>query len=209
MISNNFNTNKTKENIRKKFYLPLNKKIIEYVGKYKTMGKEKGVSEIIFQFAELLKTEKEIFLLLVGPNPNETNEIEEFFESLKIGKADYAVVTHVRQKEMPSYLKCADVLLMNYPDSEHYGKYMSPVKMFEYMASGAPIVSTDLPSIREVLGESNAVLVPEGQLQSGVVKVLRDSELAATAGRQAALDVKKYEWQNRVRKILQSDPYFF
>ena len=38
--------------------------------------------------------------------------------------------------------------------------WMSPLKMFEYMAAARPIVASDLPALREVLNENNALLIP-------------------------------------------------
>src|SRR3546814_2148470 len=47
------------------------------------------------------------------------------------------------------------------------GRWTSPLKLFEYMAHGLPIIASDLPNIREVLrhGETG-LLVPSGDLDS-------------------------------------------
>lgn len=57
----------------------------------------------------------------------------------------------------------SDVLLMPYSRSisassgQDIAEAINPMKMFEYMASGRAIVSADIPSIREVLNEANAI----------------------------------------------------
>ncbi|MEK7478858.1 MAG: glycosyltransferase, partial [Patescibacteria group bacterium] len=78
-------------------------------------------------------------------------------------------------------------------------------KMFEYMASKKPIIASDLPSIKEVLNDKNALLVKEGDpedLAQGIKNILNDKRFAENLTTQAFIDVKKYSWQERVKKIL-------
>src|SRR5262249_13241169 len=62
----------------------------------------------------------------------------------------------------PRWLAAAAVLVLPNSRAEPISaRYTSPLKLFEYMAAGRPIVASDLPSLREVLtGGRNAVLVP-------------------------------------------------
>ena len=75
------------------------------------------------------------------------------------------------------------------------------------MAAKRPIVASDLPSIREVLGEKNAILVnpddPDA-LALGIKKVFDNPKEANILAEQAFQDVKKYTWQNRAKMILSS-----
>lgn len=199
-----FDINISKDKLGEDLALPKNKKIIGYVGKYKTMGKEKGVSDLIFSFSEVLKDVNDAFLLLVGINQNELSEVEKFFKDLGIKSENYKIVAHVPRKEVPYYLKASDLLVMNYPRAEHFEKYMSPLKLFEYMASGAPIISTDLPSVREVLNNKNSLLVPPGDVESlveGIKNLLENNSIAFILSRQALEDIKKYTWHERTKKI--------
>jgi glycosyltransferase involved in cell wall biosynthesis len=94
---------------------------------------------------------------------------------------------------------------MPFPKTEHYAYYMSPLKLFEYMASKRPIVASDLPSIREILNEQNSVLVepdnPE-KLAEGIKRILADNNFAEKISNQAFQDVQQYTWQKRVEQIL-------
>jgi len=195
----------TKKEARGKLNLPQDKKIISYIGKYKTMGESKGVEKLIQIFPEILKFNTSAYLLLVGINKDEIDEVDAIFQTLNIKNSQYKIVPHVLQTTVPFYLKASDVLTMNYPNIEHYARYMSPLKLFEYMAGGAPIVSSDLPSIREILNENNSVLVqpdnPEA-LANGIKQVLQNSDLANRISKQAFLDVQSYTWQKRAEKII-------
>jgi glycosyltransferase involved in cell wall biosynthesis len=66
-----------------------------------------------------------------------------------------------------------------------------PLKVFDYLAAGRPIVATDIPTHRTVLNEDRAVLVqPQtNEIAHGIVSLLRDPERAdrlALAGRRYA-----------------------
>ena len=95
---------------------------------------------------------------------------------------------------------------MPFPDTKHYAYYMSPIKMFEYMASGRPIIATDLPSIREVLNDSNALLIESSRpevIARGVKKLVGEPNLADELGRSARESARELTLEKRVGKILE------
>ena len=85
-------------------------------------------------------------------------------------------------------------------------KFTSPLKLFTYMASGVPIVASDLPALREVISENTAYLVtPDSPdaLAQVVIEVLRDPQEAARRAQGALRAVAEYTWESRAEKILQ------
>src|SRR3989344_298983 len=134
--------------------------VVGFAGKLTTMGKEKGVSDLLKAFALLLRTRPHARLLVVGVNAEEMPGLLDAVRALGIPESRLALVEHVENVEVAKYLTACDALVMSYPDLPHYAHYMSPFKLFEYMASGVPFVTTDLPSIREVADERMASFVP-------------------------------------------------
>ena len=84
-------------------------------------------------------------------------------------------------------------------------RHTSPLKAFEALAAGRPVVASDLPSSREVLrhGET-AWLVPPGDpaaLADGLRRVLEDRALALRLAQGAFADAPRYSWDARGRAL--------
>ncbi|OGH59415.1 MAG: hypothetical protein A2725_01135 [Candidatus Magasanikbacteria bacterium RIFCSPHIGHO2_01_FULL_33_34] len=189
-----FNINRTKDSSRKKLHIPKDKKIALYTGH---LYKWKGAHI----FAETAKELPELDFYIVGGTDVDLKRFKEKynFKNLKyIGWQSH--------DEMPDWMNAVDVLILpNCGEEKISSHYTSPMKMFEYMASGTPIVASDLPSIREVLSEDNAVLVEAGnvvELANGIKKVLTQEDLSDSLVKQANLDVKKYDWESRAKEIV-------
>ena len=120
------------------------------------------------------------------------------------------------QQEIPGYISSFDVLIAPYSArvivSEKKGAnnlalWMSPLKLFEYMASGKPIISTALPVIKEVLQHGyNALLCdPENleQWKERIYQMVSDADLRARLSKRALEDFNsRYTWQKRAAYIL-------
>lgn len=84
-------------------------------------------------------------------------------------------------------------------------KFMSPLKIFEYMSHNKPIIVSDLPVIREVLSEKNSILVKPDNLQAWInsINKLKDSKERALLANQALNDFEYYSWKNRASLVLE------
>lgn len=176
--------------------------VVSYIGKYSTMGKSKGVEDIIDPFIALHKKHPKSFLLIVGPNPSEIAELRDILQSKGVSSDSYKLVGHVPYVTVAGYMKASDALLMVYPDTEHYRYFMSPLKLFEYMASGVPIVTTDLPAVREVLNEESAYFfVGPQNLERVLVEIEEKPEAATMKADKAKEIVSSYSWEARAKHI--------
>ncbi|MDD1749108.1 MAG: glycosyltransferase [Methanothrix sp.] len=155
---------------------------------------------------EALTSLPDVLLVLIGGNPEDINRIRARAAGLDLCDRVRFEGT-VPNGKVPLYLWAADALVMPYTTRTATVRAMSPLKMFEYMAAGRPIVATDFPSVREVLRpEENALLVPPdspGGIARGLRRVLEDSTLAETLARRARKDVEAYTWECRAGHILE------
>lgn len=117
----------------------------------------------------------------------------------------------VSPSDTPKYRYFSDILLMPYMKGlgnegslADTSSWMSPMKLFEYMSSAKPIISTDLPVLREVLNNENSILVPY-EVQSwkdAILKIYNDKSFGAYIGQNAYNDlVSNYTWESRAEGI--------
>ncbi len=191
-----FDISQTKADCRRKLGLSLKEKIILYTGHLYFW---KGV-QVLAEASQYLP--KDVKVYFVGGTKVD-------IKNYKLQTANYElnIVGHKPHKEIPYWLKTADVLVLPNTAKEDISKYWTcPLKLFEYMVSKRPIVASNLPSIREILNESNSVLVkpddPES-LASGIIKVLAGKTLAEKISDRAYEDVMEYTWDKRAKKILE------
>ena len=101
----------------------------------------------------------------------------------------------------------ADVLVLpNSAKPKISSHYTSPLKLFQYMASGVPIIASDLPSIREILTDDTAFWFPpddERALARQIEYVLSHPDEARSKAARAREEVKKYTWDARASAILE------
>jgi len=145
-------------------------------------------------------------LLIVG---GEADDLEYYKRmATHLGVVDKVVfVGKVPYAEVSRYSSLCDIFVAPYPENEHYSFFMSPLKIFEYMASKKPIISTTLPSIQEVLKhEHNALLIPPSDpkaLAQAIERLSADKVLAERISTQAYKDVvESYTWDKRAKKII-------
>lgn len=177
--------------------LPRNGKIVCHLG---SLYPGRGI-EILLKSAETLP---DIIFLLVGGLPLDIRRYQDQVREQGLKNVRFMGV--VPNSLVPTCLYAADVVVMPYTDGTPTHQYMSPMKMFEYMAAGRPIVTSDFPVLREVLRpDETALLVPPSDataLASAIRRVSSDIVMAKRLGQQALEDVRAYTWENRAQRIL-------
>ncbi len=134
-------------------------------------------------------------------------EILEEASKLLPQDVEVMIITGKLHTEIPLYLKAADVLVLpNSAKKDISRLYTSPMKLFEYMASGTPIVASDLPSIREILDDSTVFFFtsdsPES-LAEAIQKALSNKAEAKVKAENAHKLSSNYTWDKRAKKIIE------
>ena len=144
-------------------------------------------------------------ICIVGGTEEDLTGFRRFLQEERLDRV--LATGHVTPDRVPAYLAAADVLaLPNSARSETSARFTSPMKLFEYMAAGRPIVASRLPSLQEVLRDGeNAVLVEPDDpiaLAKGLVAVAEDEEMAGRLARTAQAEVQGRTWDARAGEIL-------
>ncbi len=111
----------------------------------------------------------------------------------------------VPQARVAEELRRASVVVVPYLKSVMTERHTSPIKLFEALAAGRPIVATDLPSSREILQDGReALLVPPGHapaLAGAIQRLIGDPGLAEALARRAFDAAPQYSWDSRAARI--------
>jgi glycosyltransferase involved in cell wall biosynthesis len=144
--------------------------------------------------------------LIVGGHPDEPDlgRLTQLTDSL--GLSSRVTFTGlVPPADVAGHLMAASAVVLPNSATAISARYSSPLKLFEYLAVGRPIVATDLPAFREVLREDvNALLVPPDDpaaLASALRRLFADEALATRLARAGFDDALLYTWGARATRL--------
>jgi glycosyltransferase involved in cell wall biosynthesis len=163
----------------------------------------KGVDVLVEALASVPGAE----LVIAGGLAGEVDleRVRALVERLGVGRRTRFLGT-VPQARVAVELAQASVIAVPFLQTAMTERHTSPIKAFEALAAGRPIVATDLPSSREVLRhEENALLVPPGDpgaLAAAVRRLLGDRGLAERVARTAWDEAPLWSWDARADKLV-------
>jgi glycosyltransferase involved in cell wall biosynthesis len=198
-----------RDECRERLGLPEDRQIIGYVGRFLTLGMEKGLPVLLSALGRLRKEHGLTPLLMCVGGPMDV--VPRYLEAAIAAGAkpdDLLFVDRVETADVPTWIHACDVGVIPYPRADHFARYASPLKAFEFMAAGVPLVVSDLPALRESLThDRNAWLVePENTeaLAVGLAHLLESADLSARLSNQAEHDVTQHTWRRRADTILEN-----
>jgi glycosyltransferase involved in cell wall biosynthesis len=170
------------DRLRRRLAIPPGVPVVLYGGTFESY---QGLTQLIQAIPLVRAQVPEAMFVLVGAENGSGTAVRAQAAAL-LQSGALRIIDRQPRHEIPGYLGLADILVS--PRS-HGGNL--PLKVFDYLAAGRPIVATDIPTHRTVLNEELAVLVPPRtkDLARGIVSLLRDPERAdrlARAGRSYA-----------------------
>lgn len=182
--------------LRENLSLPRDKFIVMHTGSlYAGRGAE--------LFEVILKNFPEIYFVHIGG----LKEDIEFWRNYYHGYPNIIFIEHQKSERLIHYQMTADLLF--YPLTRQTATWWccSPMKIFEYMATGIPILGSNIGSLAEVLNEKNSFIFDPSNTDTIIKQmqtILQNPNLAKEHALKAYEDIKKhYRWKVRVQKILE------
>ena len=191
-----FNSEISAAQVRAKYNLNSDK-VIGFAGGFYPWH---GIDLLINAADDVLKIIPDAKFMLIGDGPLRKS-LQLTVRSRQLEKA-FIFTGSIPHSELPQYMSAFDVGVM--PDSNDYG---SPIKIFEYMAMGKPVLAPKLKPIEEVIiNEKNGMLFEaknKEALAEAIIKILHDRELY----KKISLDSKRdlldnHTWVKNAQAIL-------
>ncbi len=170
---------------------------ITYVG---SLIKNRGVDLLL----DAAKKIPDYCINIIGGVRDELINAQNYLKENNIHNVN--LLGHKSQNEIYNFYNRSDILILPMSGKEkHTQKYASPNKLFEYMATGKPIIAANLPSIREILvdGENSILFEPDNAIDLvHKIKILSDNiELQIKLGSNSRKKAESFTWNNRVQSI--------
>jgi len=152
-----------------------------------------GLKEVAVTLARTKKHNLKLLIVGEGDAYDELQQIRREY-NLK----DRVILTGKKSyHEIPSFIAASDVCLLPAYPTEKIMQDIVPIKMYEYMAMGKPVISTKLPGVMKEFGEDNGVVYigkPEDAANKAIM-LIQDSSLKEL-GAKARSFVERYSWDN-------------
>jgi glycosyltransferase involved in cell wall biosynthesis len=180
-----------KRKAREKFNIPLDKKVVAYIGGFDAW---KGVET----FFEAASFNTDVLFVAIGGSTEQINKIQDIYPRVKfLGFSPYTELAFNQQ--------IADILVIpNTAKNILSSSYTSPLKLFAYMTSEVPILCSDIDSLRSVVSEESAYFFEADNAQAlagKVDEILNDQAGSSKKADQALTLAKNYTWKKRAALI--------
>jgi len=161
-----------------------------------------GIDVLLQAFCGVARENKYAHLLIAGDGP-----LRQWIDGFVNGAGIEERVTMtgwVPYHQLPGLIQSMSVALAPYPALDHF--YFSPLKLYEYMAMGKPVIASDIGQIKQIINdEVNGLLVKPGDvsaLAGRIAYLAYDLSLCQTLGARARESILSRTWINNAQRVL-------
>jgi len=169
---------------------------ILFVGR---MEKRKGLKYLISAYSKIKRQYPKSRLIVVGPGTRLRKDYEKQIEESNL--ADVVFAGYASAEELPRYYRTADIFCAPATSHESFG-----IVLLEAMASGTPVVASNMGGYAELIEHSNeGLLVPPkdvGALTYALSSLITDTSLRQQMGAKGRLKAEAYSWERVAQRVL-------
>lgn len=185
--------------VRRKYQLE-GKIVVGFIGSFHYWH---GVDNLIAMIQHVLESHAASTFLLVGSGGPMKSEIEKFIERDHLHDRIH-LTGHVDYRKVPNYISAMDIVLAPYPALDFF--YFSPVKVYEYMACGKPVVTSRIGQLSEIIehGENGLLCEPGNmhELLENILSLIQNESLRRKIGEQARETVVQHHtWKHKAAAL--------
>lgn len=191
--------NKNKEQLRKELGFANKKKIITYTG---GLYENRGIEELLY----CASYRKDDLFVFIGGIKEHIEKYKSYIQSHFHKQLPNVIFKgYVKHNTIASYLKTSDLLTAPYSTKVETVHHMCPTKLIEYMASKVPVLSSDLPRIRDISSKDEVTFFEADNkydLLEKIKQIFDNYEQAKTKALKAYEKVKNFTWDKRAEQIV-------
>ena len=175
--------------------------VVGYAGMLETYGFDKGMLNSTFGMLKLMDNIYFKVVIIGGPE-YKINEIKKVV-SKSIHSENFQFIDRLPQGELAEQIRRFDIGLVPYPNNKHTNLYASPLKIFEYLASGVIPLVSDLTAHKEIeLDEIVFYKNDDFDHFNDMLHGLLDKEIIKSKKIKIINQIQKLSLDNRTEKLL-------
>jgi glycosyltransferase involved in cell wall biosynthesis len=181
-----------REEIRNRFLVDPAEKICLYAGRLEGVAG----SGILLDTAKLLEADSTVRFMIVGEG---NIELVNQFKNRK----NVIYVGRVPKEEVPKYISASDVVLVPFPKGVA-SHSISPLKLFEALSMGKPVVASNISGIEEVVKDDfygKLVSDDPNNWASAISVIANDGDRTKLSKRNREIVIEKYDWGSLAKQF--------
>ena len=175
---------------------------IGYIGMLETYGEDKGVKKAFLELKNIAKDYDFKLTLIGGPK----EKIDEIVEEFKDTNIELFYKYKIPKNQVPEYIKDLDIGIVPYPNEFHMTNYASPLKIFEYAAGNAAILSSDIKSNLELndtqLGITYFRAGDYIDFNEKITKLIIDDDFRNSLIENSKKNINNFSLKNRIELLI-------
>lgn len=162
-----------------------------------------GIDIAIKAMKILVGLRSNINLLIVGEGKRK-KEYQDLTKKLELSSS-VIFAGQVDYEELKYFLGASDICIAPSRDMKNTGYGLAPLKVFDYMAAGRPIVATNVGGLKELIQDNGVGLVADSddpeEFAREILNLIKDKKKVASLGRRGRyLAENVFSWGNRTRQ---------
>ncbi len=163
------------------------------------LEKRKGLDYLLEAYRQIKPKIPEVRLIVVGPGTRQRNKYQKI--ARRHGLEDVVFIGYARYHDLPRYYRTADIVCTPATGRESFG-----IVLLEAMATGRPLIATDIQGYNGVLTHgSEGLLVPPkngAKIAEALITLINDKPLRERMGAKGRQKALSYDWEQIARRIL-------